>query len=158
MICFVYLGLGREEMRVQRREERKIKINGDRLRVMRWVTSQMRVQRRQERKIKIITGQVRVIKWVSSMIFDWVSSEMREHREERRDEMKVQRGEETKLKKKKADQWVRAQSKKLIIDFNFITQLPSETTVYCLKSPPATFQNILFKHGFFSNNFQTTLF
>ena len=101
VICFVYLGLGREEMRVQRREERKIKINGDRLRVMRWVTSQMRVQRRQERKIKIITGQVRVIKWVSSMISDWVSSEMREHREERRDEMKVQRGEETKLKKKK---------------------------------------------------------
>ena len=42
--------------------------------------------------------------------------------------------------------------------FNFITQLPSETCVHCLKSPPATFQNILFKHWFFSNNFQTTLF
>ena len=70
MICFVYLGLGREEMRVQRREERKIKINGDRLRVMRWVTSQMRVQRREERKIKIIAGRVRVMWWVSSIISD----------------------------------------------------------------------------------------
>ena len=48
--------------------------------------------------------------------------------------------------------------KKLIIEFNFITKLPSETSVYCLKSPPTTFQNVLFKHGFFSNNFQTTLF
>ena len=72
MICFVYLGLGREEMRVQRRKERKIKINGDWLRVMRWVTSQMRVQRREERKIKIIAGRVRVIRWVSSINSDWV--------------------------------------------------------------------------------------
>ena len=48
VICFVYLGLGREEMRVQRREERKIKINADRVRVMRWVSSEMRVQKREE--------------------------------------------------------------------------------------------------------------
>ena len=48
MICFVYLGLGCEEMRVQRREERKIKINVDRMRVMRWVSSEMKVQRREE--------------------------------------------------------------------------------------------------------------
>ena len=75
--------------------------------------------------------------------------------------MRVQRGEETKLKKKKkkkANQWVRAQSKRLIIYFAFITKLPSNASVYYLKSPPATFQNILFKHEFFSNNFQTTLF
>ena len=71
------------------------------------------------------------------------------HREERRDEMRVQRGEETKIKKKLI-RWVRAQSKKVDKCFS-----PS---VYCLKSAPATFQNILFKHGFWSNNFQTTLF
>ena len=72
MICFVYLGLGREEMRVQRREDRKIKINGDWVRVMRWVSTEMRVQRREERKIKIIAGRVRVIRWVSSINSDWV--------------------------------------------------------------------------------------
>ena len=71
------------------------------------------------------------------------------HREERRDEMRVQRGEETEIKKKLI-RWVRAQSKKVDKCFS-----PS---VYCLKSAPATFQNILFKHGFWSNNFQTTLF
>ena len=70
VICFVYLGLGHEEMRVQRREEGKIKINGDRLRVMRWVTSETQVQRREERKIKIIAGRVRVMWWVSSIISD----------------------------------------------------------------------------------------
>ena len=43
MIYFVYLGLGDEEMRLQRREEGKIKIDGDRMRVMRWVSSEMRV-------------------------------------------------------------------------------------------------------------------
>ena len=43
VICFVYLGLEREEMRVQRREDRKIKINGDWVRVMRWVSTEMRV-------------------------------------------------------------------------------------------------------------------
>ena len=48
MIYFVYLGLGRKEMRVQRREERKIKINVDLMRVMRWVSSEMRVQRIEE--------------------------------------------------------------------------------------------------------------
>ena len=48
MIYFVYLGLGCEEMRVQRREERKIKINVDRIRVMRWVSYEMKVQRREE--------------------------------------------------------------------------------------------------------------
>ena len=48
--------------------------------------------------------------------------------------------------------------KKLISEFNFTTEVPSETSVYCLKSASATFQNMLFKHGFWSNNFQTTLF
>ena len=79
-----------------------------------------------------------------------------EHREERRDEMRVQRGEETKLKKMLIS-GSEYNPKKLIIEFNFITKLPSETSVY-LKSPPATFQSMLFKHGFFSNNFQIILF
>ena len=84
--------------------------------------------------------------------------EMRwEYREERRDEMRVQRAKETKLKKKSWSVGPR-QSKKLIIYFAFITELPLNALVYCLKSTPATFQNILFRHGFFSNNFQTTLF
>ena len=48
MINFVYLGLGREEMRLQRREEIKIKINVNRMTVMRWVSSETRVQRREE--------------------------------------------------------------------------------------------------------------
>ena len=72
--------------------------------------------------------------------------------------MKVQRGEETKLKKKKLINGFEHSPKKLIIEFNFIMELPSETSVYCLKSPPVTLRNILFKHGFFGNNFQTTLF
>ena len=76
--------------------------------------------------------------------------------------MRVHRGEETKFKKKKKKKKTlisgsEHSSKKLIIEFNFITKLPSETSVYCLKSPLATFQN-MFKLGFFSNNFQTTLF
>ena len=74
VICFVYLGLGREEMRVQRREERKIKINADRVRVMRRVSSEMGAQRGEERKIKIIFDWVRVR----------VSSEMRAQRGEER--------------------------------------------------------------------------
>ena len=82
--------------------------------------------------------------------------EMRAQRgEERWDESTERRGDKI---KKKADQWIRAQSKKFIIEFNFITHLPSEISIYCLKSPSVTFQNILFKHGFFNNNFQTTLF
>ena len=79
--------------------------------------------------------------------------------------MRVQRGKETKFKKKKKKKKKKKlisgsehSSKKLIIEFNFITKLPSETSVYCLKSPLATFQNMLFKLGFFNNNFQTTLF
>ena len=48
--------------------------------------------------------------------------------------------------------------KKLISEFNFITETPSETSVCCLKLAPSTFQKMLFKHGFWSNNFQTTLF
>ena len=48
--------------------------------------------------------------------------------------------------------------KKLISEFNFITKVSSETSVCCLKSAPSTFQKMLFKHGFLSNNFQTTLF
>ena len=42
--------------------------------------------------------------------------------------------------------------------FNFITEVPLETPLCCLKSAPSTFQKTLFKHGFWSNNFQTTLF
>ena len=42
--------------------------------------------------------------------------------------------------------------------FNFITEVPLETPVCCLKSTLSTFQKMLFKHGFCSNNFQTTLF
>ena len=42
--------------------------------------------------------------------------------------------------------------------FNFITEVPLETPVCCLKSAPSTFQKTLFKYGFCSNNFQTTLF
>ena len=48
----------------------------------------MRVQRREERKIKIIAGRVRVMWWVSSIISDWVrvrvSFEMRAQRGEER--------------------------------------------------------------------------
>ena len=74
MIYFVYLGLGCEEMRVQRREERKIKINVDWMRVMRWVSSEMGAQRGEGRKIKIISDWVRVR----------VSFEMRAQRGEER--------------------------------------------------------------------------
>ena len=42
--------------------------------------------------------------------------------------------------------------------FNLITEVPLETPVRCLKSAPSTFQKTLFKHGFWSNNFQTILF
>ena len=42
--------------------------------------------------------------------------------------------------------------------FNFITEVPLETPICCLKSAPSTFQKTLFKHGFWSNNFQTALF
>ena len=42
--------------------------------------------------------------------------------------------------------------------FNFITEVPLKTPVCCLKLAPSTFQKTLFKHGFWSNNFQTTLF
>ena len=52
--------------------------------------------------------------------------------------MKVQRGEETKLKKKKLINGSEHSPKKLIIEFNFIMELPSETSVYSLKSPPVT--------------------
>ena len=40
------------------------------------------------------------------------------HKEERRDEMRVQRGEETKIKKKLI-RWVRAQSKKVVYRVQF---------------------------------------
>ena len=39
---------------------------------MRWVSTEMRVQRREERKIKINVDRVRVMRWVSSIISDWV--------------------------------------------------------------------------------------
>ena len=121
VICFVYLGLGREEMKVQGREERKIK--------------------------KMLIGWELWGGWVRTV-----------HREERRDEMRVQRGKETKIKKKSWLGGSKHSPKKLISEFNFITEVPSKTSVYCLKSASATFQNMLFKHGFWSNNFQTTLF
>ena len=78
--------------------------------------------------------------------------------EERWDESTERKGDKIKKKKKKLISGSEHNSKKLIIEFNFITKLPSETSVYCLKSPLATFQNMLFKLGFFNNNFQTTLF
>ena len=77
----------------------------------------------------------------------------------RKGEMRWEYREERKQRLKKSWSGGSEHSpKKLISEFNFITEVPSETLVYCLKSAPATFQNMLFKHGFWSNNFQTTLF
>ena len=76
----------------------------------------------------------------------------------RRGEMRWEYREERRQNYKKNWSMGPRQSKKLIIYFAFIMELPLNALVYCLKSPPATFQNILFKHEFFSNNFQTTLF
>ena len=116
-----------------------------------------------EEKREIIAGRVRVMRggWVQYNFWGeslgWVLRHEGEHREERRDEMRVQRRGD-KIKKKKLISGSIDSKKSWLNVFNFITQLPSETCVHCLKSPPATFQNILFKHWFFSNNFQTILF
>ena len=116
-------------------------INADGVRVMRWVSSEMGAQRWEERKIKIISDWVRVR----------VSFEMRAQRgEERWDESTERRGDKI---EKKLISGSEHSPKKLIIEFNFITELPLETSVYCLKSPSVTLQNILFKHEIFSNNF-----
>ena len=72
-------------------------------------------------------------------------------------EMTVQRKGD-KIKKKKLISGSIDSQKSWVNVFKFITNLPSEMCVQCLKSPPATFQNILFKHWFFGNNFPTTAF
>ena len=81
------------------------------------------------------------------------------HRDERRGGMRWEYREERRQRLKKSWSGGSEQSpKKLISEFNFITEVPSKTSVCCLKSTPATFQKMLFKHGFWSNNFQTILF
>ena len=124
----------------------------------------LKLKYREERR-EIIAGRVRVMRggWVQYNFWGeslgWVLRHEGEHREERRGEMRWEyRGEETKFLKKKLISGSIDSQKSWFNVFNFITQLPSETLVHCLKSPPATFRNILFKHWFFSNNFQTTLF
>ena len=55
------------------------------------------------------------------------------------EEERLQRGEETKIKKKSWSGGSEHSPKKLITKFNFITEVPSKTSVYCLKSAPSTF-------------------
>ena len=98
VICFVYLGLGPSEMRTQRRKLLvwwELWEVGDRLRVMRggWL---LKLKYREERR-EIIAGRVRVMRggWVQYNFWGeslgWVLRHEGEHREERRDEMRVQR-------------------------------------------------------------------
>ena len=61
-----------------------------------------------------------------------------QHREERRDEMTVQRRGD-KIKKKKLISGSIDSQKSWVNVFKFITNLPSEMCVQCLKSPPLTF-------------------
>ena len=97
VICFVYLGLGPSEMRIQRRKLLvwwELWEVGDRLRVMRgeWL---LKLKYREERR-EIIAGRVRVMRggWVQYFrgeSLGWVLRHEIEHREERRDESTEER-------------------------------------------------------------------
>ena len=119
----------------------------------------LKLKYREERR-EIIAGRVRVMRggWVQYNFWGeslgWVLRHEGEHREERRDEMRVQRrGDKI---KKKADQWVHRQSKKLIkrVQFYYAIAIRNVCSLFKITSghiPKHIVQTLVFQHQFPNN-------
>ena len=106
----------------------------------RWVTSETQVQRIELLLVGWELWEVGEFN-ISGVRVGWVLRHEGEHREERRDEIVQRRGDKIKKKKKKKS-WSAvgpSAEKSWVNVLVFITNLPSETCVQCLKSPLPTF-------------------